>query len=92
MRPKVTVHSREETIQGRKLYEEIRYIKVLYLDFGIFMLLQMSVSKILTHGQIVLQNYQNFIELTSKIIYIVAHGVGVKSPPGPLYALFRVTN
>ena len=26
-RPKVTVHKGAETIQGRKLYEEIRYIK-----------------------------------------------------------------
>ena len=45
------------------------------------MLLQMSVSKILTHGclmSMVLQNYQNFIELTSNMIDIVAFGVGLK--------------
>ena len=28
----------------------------------------------------VLQNYQNFIEMTSNIIYIVALGVGLKCP------------
>ena len=28
----------------------------------------------------VLQNYQNFIELTSKMIYIFALGVGLKCP------------
>ena len=28
----------------------------------------------------VLQNYQNFIELTSNMIYIVALGVGLKCP------------
>ena len=28
----------------------------------------------------VLQNYQNFIEMTSNMIYIVAFGVGVKCP------------
>jgi hypothetical protein len=27
IRPKVTVHKGAETIQGRKLYEEIRYMK-----------------------------------------------------------------
>ena len=28
IRPKVTVHEGVETIQGRKLYEEIRYMKI----------------------------------------------------------------
>ena len=28
----------------------------------------------------VLQNYQTFIEMTSKMIYIVAFGVGLKCP------------
>ena len=28
IRPKVTVHKGAETIQGRKLYEEIRYVKL----------------------------------------------------------------
>ena len=28
----------------------------------------------------VLQNYQNFIEMTSNMIYIVAHGGGFKCP------------
>ena len=28
----------------------------------------------------VLQNYQNFIEMTSNMIYIVAFGVGLKCP------------
>ena len=27
--PKVTVHKCAETIQGRKLYEEIRYLKII---------------------------------------------------------------
>ena len=31
IRPKVTVHKGAETIQGRKLYEEIRYVS---LSFG----------------------------------------------------------
>ena len=32
IRPKVTVHKCAETIQGRKLYEEIRYLG--YLDLS----------------------------------------------------------
>ena len=31
-------------------------------------------------GSMVLQNYQNFIEITSNMIYIVALGVGLKCP------------
>ena len=47
--------------------------------FWIFMPLQMSVLKILAHGgSMVLQNYQNFIEMTSNMIYIVAFGGGLK--------------
>ena len=45
--------------------------------------LEMSVSKILAHDHrhlMVLQNYQSFIEMTSNIIYIVAHGSGLKCP------------
>ena len=45
--------------------------------------LQMSVSKILAHGclmSMVLQNYHNFIEMTSNMIYIVALGVGLICP------------
>ena len=41
------------------------------------MLLQMSVSNILAHR---LQNYQNFIEMTSNMIYIVELGGGLKCP------------
>ena len=52
---------------------------MVYLAFlGIFMLLQMSVSKIL--ASMVLQNYQTYIELTSNMIYIVSLGVGLKCP------------
>ena len=42
----------------------------------------MSVSKILTHGRLcmALQTYQNFVELTSNMIYIAALGVGMKCP------------
>ena len=40
--------------------------------------LQLTVSKILIHRG--LQNYQNFIELTSNMIYIVALGGGFKCP------------
>ena len=42
----------------------------------------MSVSKILAHGSLhmVLENYQNFIEMTSKMIHIVALGGGFKFP------------
>ena len=42
------------------------------------MLHQMSVLKIL--ASMVLQNYQNFIEMTSNMIYIVAFGGGLKCP------------
>ena len=44
--------------------------------------LEMSVSKILAHGRLwyTLQNYQNFIEITSNMIYIVALGGGFKCP------------
>ena len=53
------------------------YIKVVYLAFfGIFMLLQ----GIGSWASMVLQNYQNFIELTSNMIYIVAFGGGSKCP------------
>ena len=40
--------------------------------------LEIIVSKILAH--MVLQNYQNVIEMTSNMIYIVAHGIGFKCP------------
>ena len=42
----------------------------------------MSVSKILAHRRLwyVLQNYQNFIEMTSNMIDIVAFGGGLKFP------------
>ena len=40
--------------------------------------LEMSVSNIL--ATMVLQNYQNFIEMTSNMIDIVALGGGFKSP------------
>ena len=40
--------------------------------------LEMSVSKILV--SMVLQNFQNLIEMTSNIIYIAAFGVGFKCP------------
>ena len=30
LRPKVTVHKCVETIQGRKLYEEIRYVELFF--------------------------------------------------------------
>ena len=44
--------------------------------------LKMSVSKILAHGSLhmVLENYQDFIEMTSKMIHIVALGGGFKCP------------
>ena len=45
------------------------------------MLLQMSVSKILAHRHIwYFQNYQNFIEMNSNMIDIVAFGGGLKCP------------
>ena len=51
------------------------------------MLQQMSVSKILAHRCVlvyflwyVLQNYQNFIEITSNMINIVAFGGDLKCP------------
>ena len=40
--------------------------------------LEISVSKILAH--MVLQNYQNVIEMTSNMIYVVAFGVVLKCP------------
>ena len=50
------------------------YIKVVYLAFfWIFRLLQMSVS-------MVLKKYQNVIEMTSNMIYIVAFVGGLKCP------------
>ena len=42
--------------------------------------LHMSVSKILTQASMVLQNYQNFTEMTSNMIYIIACGIGLKCP------------
>ena len=44
--------------------------------------LEMSVSKILAHRRLwyILQNYQNFIEMTSNMTYIVALGGGLKCP------------
>ena len=50
--------------------------------FGIVMLLKMSMSKILAHkyASMVFQNYQNFTEMTSSMIYVVAFGVGLKCP------------
>ena len=44
--------------------------------------LEMSVSKILAHGRLwpVLLDYQNFIEMTSNMIYIVSLGIGFKCP------------
>ena len=48
----------------------------MYLAFyGIFMLPQMSVSKILAHRRLW---YQNFTEMTSNTSYIVAFGFGLK--------------
>ena len=42
--------------------------------------LKMSLSKILAQVSMVLQNYQTFIEMTSKMIHIVALSVGLKCP------------
>ena len=44
--------------------------------------LEMYVSKILAHMHLwyVLQNYQNFTEMTSNMIHIVAFGCGLKCP------------
>jgi hypothetical protein len=61
----------------------VRYIKVVYLAFfGIFMLLQMSVSNILPHGCLwyFKTMYQNFIKMTLYMIYIVALSGGFKCP------------
>ena len=41
----------------------------------------MSVSKILAHRRLwYFKNYQNLMEMTSNMIYIVALGVGLKCP------------
>ena len=42
--------------------------------------LQMSVKDIGSWASIELQNYQNFIEITSNMIYIFALGGGFKCP------------
>ena len=63
------------------------------------MFLQMSVSKILAHRRLVLQNYQNFTEMTSNMIYIIEVGAGLKYPrkihlntQSPLLLVLRLTN
>ena len=49
--------------------------------FGIFMLLKISVSKILAHGRLRYFKTTNFfLEMTSNVIYVVALGVGFKCP------------
>ena len=52
--------------------------------FGIFWNIyaptNVCVKDIGSRASMVLQNYQNFIELTSNMIHIVAHGVGLKCP------------
>ena len=51
--------------------------------FGIFMLPQMSLLKILAQRHLwsmVLQKYQSFTEMTSNMIHIVALGGGLKCP------------
>ena len=43
--------------------------------------LEMSVSKILAHKHLwYCKSYQNLIEITSNMIYIIALGVGLKCP------------
>ena len=58
-----------------------------YLQSGIFGLLwniyaptNVCVKDIDSWASMVLQNNQNFTELTSNMIYIVAYGVGLKFP------------
>ena len=53
---------------------------VYFSFFGIFVLLQVSVKDIGSGASMVLQNYKNFVEMTSNMIYIVALGIGLKYP------------
>ena len=47
---------------------------------GIYAPTNVCVKDIDSWASVILQNYQNFIELTSNMIYIVALGVGLKCP------------
>ena len=58
------------------------YIKVVFLAFwgNIYAPTNVCVKVIDSKASMVLQNYQNFTEMTSNMIYIVAFGVGFKCP------------
>ena len=47
---------------------------------GIYASRNVCVKDIDSRASMVLQNYQNFIEMTSNMIYIVAFGGGLKCP------------
>ena len=57
------------------------YIKVVYLAFwgNIYAPTNVCVKVIDSKASMVLQNYQNFTEMTSNMIHIVAFGVSLKS-------------
>ena len=49
-----------------------------YFNVGIYASRNVCVKDIGSWASMVLQNYQNFIEMTSNMIYIVALGGGIK--------------
>ena len=51
-----------------------------HFNVGVCASRNVCIKDIDSRASMVLQNYQNFIELTSNMIYIVALGVGFKCP------------
>ena len=51
-----------------------------HFNVGIYATRNVCVKDIDSRVSLVLQNYQKFIVLTSKMIYIVALGIGFKCP------------
>ena len=63
--------------------QEHKYAKkghIYRFNVGIYAPKNVNVLDISSWASMVLQNYQNLIELTSNMIYIVALGIGLKCP------------
>ena len=63
--------------------------QIYHFNVGIDVSRNVCVKDIVSGAYMVLQNYQNFIEITSNMIYIVAFGVGIKCPHKILYKSIR---